>query len=620
MTSFSVTPGATAVRILPTATVVALGVAVAWRERGSVDAGNWLAYAIVAALVLAVVAGSGAATAAPRRTAGAAACLVGLAAWDALSLRWSAVPALARDEALLVVLYAVALLVPALSLRGPRDRLAASGVVVAALGGLAVATAVHLLRATSPEAVYAVGRLDFPISYPNAQAAIFLVGFWPAIALAARRELPVLARGLALGTAAGVAGGWLLAQSKGGGLGVLASTLVVLAVSRQRLRLVPPLGIVAALVGAWFLPLTAPFRAAADAQLPAIHHAAAAELTLMAVAAAAGLAYAIADRRVRLSEWTTGTLGYAALLLLVAAISTGCSVFYASVDDPADFFSAKWHAFKHLPGTESGSSHFTSLGSNRYDFWRVSLNELRDHPLAGVGARGFRAAYLQHRNSPETPARAHSVELDVLMETGVVGFVLLVGALGLAVAAFARRARDDLVALGALGAFACWLTHASVDWTWTFPSVCLPLFALVGSAAARDRAATLRNRAGLPLAVGAVALALGGFGLPWLSAHDVRAALAGRGDAATLDRARALDPLSIDPLLAEWALAPTPRAGIPPLVEALRMEPRSPDLLFALGRQQRLAGDRAAARRTLRHALRLDPGDPDILAQLQAAR
>jgi hypothetical protein len=614
----SVTPAPAVVRALPTATVVALGIAAAWRERGSVTAGNWLAYAIVAALVLAVVAASGAAVSPPRRLVAAAGCLTALAVWDALSLTWSPVPALARDEALLTALYAVALLVPALSLRGPVDRLAVSAFVVTALGGVAVATAVHLLGAATPDTVYLVGRLDFPISYPNAQAAMFLVGFWPALALGARRELPVLARGLALGAGAGLAGGWLMSQSKGGGVGVVASTIVVLAVSKRRLRLAPPLLVVAALVGASFLPLTAPFR---DPTIGAVHHAAAAELVVIAAAVLLGAAYAYADRRLTLSDWTANRIGYAALLLVVGSISTGSAVFYASVHDPGDYFEAKWKAFKRMPSTETGSSHFTSLGSNRYDFWRVSLDELSRHPLAGVGARGFRAAYLQHRRSPETPARGHSLELDTLMETGIVGFVLLAAALGLAVAAFARRARDDLVALGALGAFTCWLAQASVDWTWTFPALCLPLFALVGAAAAPDAAVPLSRRASYPLAAGAAALALGGFGLPWLSAHYVRVALSRSADPqAALDRARSLDPLSVDPLLAEWALAPTARAGIPPLVEALRKEPRSADLLFALGRQQRLAGDKAAARRTLRQALRLDPGDPDILAQLAKAR
>jgi hypothetical protein len=127
--------------------------------------------------------------------------------------------------------------------------------------------------------------------------------------------------------------------------------------------------------------------------------------------------------------------------------------------------------------------------------------------------------------------------------------------------------------------------------------------------------------AALALGAAAVAVAIGGFGPPWLSARYVQNALAGRGDAgAQLRRAAALDPLSVDPLLAHWALAPTPRAGIAPLLAAVRKEPRSPDLLFALGRQQLLAGRRAAGLHTLRRALALAPRDPGILAQLRSAR
>jgi O-antigen ligase/polysaccharide polymerase Wzy-like membrane protein/tetratricopeptide repeat protein len=293
-------------------------------------------------------------------------------------------------------------------------------------------------------------------------------------------------------------------------------------------------------------------------------------------------------------------------------------VFLHAHPHPRAWVAAKWTDFKHL-SAETGTSHLSSLGSNRYDFWRVALREFHAHPLAGIGSRGFRLAYLQNRRSAETPARSHSVELDALSETGIVGFLLLAAALGLVAAAVGRRARSDLVAVGALGAFACWLGQASVDWTWSFPAVGLPLFALVGIGAAHG-APPLRRRAALPLAACAAALAVGAFGLPWLAARYVDTALAHPADAAAdLRHAHALDPLSLDPYEARWALAPTPRAGIAPLRAALRQEPRSVDLLVMLGRQYRLAGDRAAARRLLREALARDPRDPTVLTELRAA-
>jgi hypothetical protein len=611
---------AAAIWAAPAALAVGLALVEAWRERGSIDAAHWLSSAIVGALVLAAVAASGAARAPTRRVAAAAACLAGLAAWDAASLLWSPTPELARNEALLTALYAVALLIPAISLRRPVDRVFATAVVVAGLGALAVATAVELVRTSSVDAVYIDGRLDFPISYPNAEAALCLVGLWPALALAARKTSPALGRALALGAAAALAAGWLLAQSKGGGLGIAVSTVVVFAVHRGRLRLVAPVAIVAALEAIAFYGLTQPYRALNGDELGAIHHAGKTALAVTGAAFVAGLVYALVDRRISLSEATTRRVGHAALLAVVASVATGGSVFYAAHRDPPEYVAAHWQSFKHVtPNT--GTSHFGSLGSNRYDFWRVALDEFRAHPLAGIGSRGFRNAYIQNRRSIETPARAHSVELDALSETGIVGFVLLALGLALACASFAGRARDDLVALGALGAFSLWLAHASVDWTWTFPSVGVPLFVLLGAAAAAPGRPVLRPRAGLPLAAAAAVLALAGFGLPWLSSRYVSSALAGSPNAAAdLDRARSLDPLSVDPLLARWALAPTPRAGIAPLFDALRLEPRSPDLWFELGRQYLRAGDRLHARIALRRAMALDPHDEALVAAYRAAR
>jgi O-antigen ligase len=342
---------------------------------------------------------------------------------------------------------------------------------------------------------------------------------------------------------------------------------------------------------------------------------------LVAAGALAGAVYALADRRVAVGPRATRVAGRLAALALVTVVVAAAAVFVVRVPEPRDFFAAQWHAFKHLPSSkDTSSTHLVSLGSNRYDFWRVALDTFANHPLAGIGSRGFRAAYLLHRRSPETPARSHSVELDALSETGIVGFLLLAAALVAAAAAVGRRARSDLVSAAALGAFACWLAHASVDWTWSFPAIGVPVFVLVGTGAAGG-GARLPGRVAAVLAAAAAALAIGAFGLPWLSARYVRAALDGSTHArADLQHARTLDPLSLDPLLAAWALAPTPEAGLPPLVTAARREPRSPDMLYLLGRQQVFAGRARAGVRTLERALRLDPGDPTILAALRRGR
>ncbi|TMK90854.1 MAG: hypothetical protein E6G42_09195, partial [Actinobacteria bacterium] len=119
--------------MLPTAAFAAASALVAWRDYGSIDAADWLPYAVVLGLVVAAVALSGAALLPGRLAAAAVVSLAALAGWVALSLTWSPLPELARDEALLTALYALTLLAPLLTLGTPAERRAAIAVVVGVL-------------------------------------------------------------------------------------------------------------------------------------------------------------------------------------------------------------------------------------------------------------------------------------------------------------------------------------------------------------------------------------------------------------------------------------------------------------------------------------------------------
>lgn len=607
-------------RIVPVAVVVACAGLAAWRDYGSIDAPDWLPYAIVVALVVAAIALSGAAFR-PEPLAGAGVlALFALAAWVGISARWSPAPSLARDEALLTALYALALLVPLLTIGSVLERLGAVAVVVAGLGALAVATELRLRYGAHPVTLYVNGRLDFPVSYPNADAAFFLVGFWPAIGLAARRAWPVVARAAALAAATALLAGWLLAQSKGGGIALLVSAVVFFAVCPARLRALPPTLVAAALVGAAFRPLTAPYRAASGDLADTVRHAGAVALVLVAVAAAIGLVYAALDRRVVVSPRAHRVLGFVALLALVGALAGGAGAFAATVDRPGHFLADKWRSFKTLPSTREGSSHLFSLGSNRYDFWRVALRTFEDHPLAGVGGRGFGAVYLQDGRSIETPQRAHSLELDELSETGIVGFVLLVLGLGLPLGVALVRARRSLLRAALAAGVVYWLVHSTVDWTWSFPALSLPALLLLGVAAVPERGRPLRPLAAVPIGVAAVALAVLAFAPPWLSNRYTNLAYAHPAQAASdLRRARFFDSLSTAPYEAQAALA-RGSAEIPPLRAAVRKEPRQVDLRYELGLAYLRAGRKAAAVRELEAALRLDPRSDDVARALRSAR
>ena len=226
-------------RVLPTAALAAAAWALAWVETGSTVSSDWLPYAFFAGLLLAAVLAAGALRPLPREAA-AVAALVGLAGWEALSISWSAVPPLARDEAVLTIFYAVVLLVPWLTVRTEGERLLAVAAVAAASGALAVAVGIDLRFGGDQVDHFYSGRLSFPISYPNAQSAVFLIGFWPAVVLASLRRAPVAARMLAAAGATAIAAGWLTAQSKGGVLAIAVSAALVFGLSPLRLRLLPP--------------------------------------------------------------------------------------------------------------------------------------------------------------------------------------------------------------------------------------------------------------------------------------------------------------------------------------------------------------------------------------------
>ena len=308
----------------------------------------------------------------------AAALLVGFALWTALSAAWSPVPSLARDDGLLALFYAVCLLTPLVTLRSaaiawPPPSSSSSG-----LGAFAVWTAVWLREAGDPELLYYAGRLDFPVTYWNGQAAMALVAFWPAVALAARQDVHAAIRALALGGATAMACLWLGTQSKGGGVALAVSAIVVFAVSGRRLRLLVPTAVVAVLGAFAAEPLTEPFRTDGQAFDDAVRHAGTVTLVL------AGHRRARGSRRMPSS---TGGFAFRTRRGCGpgASFSASCawrcwralSGFFAAVDHPVRATQDRWDEFRKLDHDASASTHFGALGSNRYDFWRRRLGRVR---------------------------------------------------------------------------------------------------------------------------------------------------------------------------------------------------------------------------------------------------
>jgi tetratricopeptide (TPR) repeat protein len=513
----------------------------------------------------------------PRTAVAALGLLAGFTLWSALSLAWAGDRGEAWDAAnrtlVYLAVYGIFLLWPWRARHGA----CLLGAYALGVAAIAAATLVSLLSSDDPYSFFIGGRYAEPVGYLNANCALFLSAVWPAAFLASRRETPWWLRGLFLASAGFLLEQAILPQSRGS-LFVLPVVLVLyvaLVPGRARSLLVlGPVCLTAYLVRGPLLDLYPAWR---DQTLPAALDALAEPLLGSAVALfALGTVYGLVDRFAplpsdvaRLGAWIVG------VLTGIAAVAAAL-VLLVVYGNPVTRAQDAWDEFSAGQQFEESSSYFgASLGSNRYDFWRVALGELRDSPVAGAGAGNFADAYLRERESPEEPLYPHSLPVMVLSQTGIVGGVLFFGFLGAALAAvWAGRSRrsplGNAVAGAAVVTFLYWALHGSLDWFWEFPGLAAPAFAWLGLAAALDRPVAVPaerpaewTRGRVPAAalytlivvVAAISLTL-----PWLAAREVeRAADTWRSspeDAyAILDRARLLNPLSARADLVAGAIA-----------------------------------------------------------------
>jgi len=497
-----------------------------------------------------------------RAAAWALAALTAFGVWTVLSLAWApdggAAEVTASRQLLLLGSFALPLVWP------PTARALTAGLAAAPLVALCGAlTALGGVLADPGSLVD--GRLAGPTGYPNASAALLVAGALPALVLGSRRELAVPARAAALAAAGALLGALVLTQSRGG-LAVFAIVFALaLLVLPGRLRLLIPTGIVVLVVCAALAPLLAVHSTAVEGGdvEAALREAVAALLTCVAVLAAIAAAYVTLDARVEIAPRTVRRASRGVAALAIGFVLLGAVGLAASGADVGGWLSDRVEDFKtpDYDRLESESSRFTGgLGSNRYDYWRVSAEIFADEPLGGSGAGNFIAPYLERRRGEKSTIYAHSVWLEALATLGAPGFLLLVAfvaALCLALGSVGRRAGPARwIVVGASLPLAVALVQGSVDWIGAFPVVTAPALALAGGAAALragGEAHAEGGRRAVPIATIAVLCIAAVLALPLLAA----ARLADRGFSNwranparaidDLERAAELDPLSATP-------------------------------------------------------------------------
>ncbi|HEX7059071.1 MAG TPA: tetratricopeptide repeat protein [Solirubrobacterales bacterium] len=548
----------------------------------------------------------------------------------AISLAWTPVRAAAPPDVFQIVAYAVLLVLGAWSvvLLGKEMRLV---LLIVGLAGVVVGVATVIAISTGSDyLLYLHGdaTLRFPIGYRNANAAFFLLCTLPLLSFASSSRAhwalraPLIA-GVTLLLCLAV-----LAQSRGSLPAVIVAVILLLAISPSRLRVVVHIAIAVLPVIVLLPELLRVFQYGdANPGVLPILHSVGGDIALACLGSLllALLVLGLLEPRVQLSPRQSRGISGALLIVAIAAVTVGLVAVFSANGGVGQFFEKRWDEFAHqgTPSFSSSSTRFgLNAGSNRGDIWRVALAEGADNPF-GAGAGAFQLAYLQDRESHETPRDPHSVEMLMFSELGVVGLALFAVFVGACVLAAIRSRRQGRVGaeLVAGGGAACayWFVQASYDWFWNYPAVTAIAIFLAGAIASPAlRTVDVDERrwprmAVIAALVGAVIVAT-----PFYLAErfgeegTTEAAVDPARALADLNRAADLNPFDPEPLLVKGVIAA--RLGDRALAEnafeeARSREPQNYASYYFLGKLHRSDAPQRALRE-LAVAHRLNPRDP----------
>ena len=401
-----------------------------------------------------------------------------LVVWVALSTRWAPLDDAAADDAERWALYGVAMLAGVLCWR---SRAAARLVEPAVAAGITLVTgyglAGRLIPALVPQtpSVTAAGRFEQPLTYWNASGMLAALGLVLCARIAGDRERPgwlrccAVAAGVALGTAV------VLSFSRGA-LAALAGGLLVLLVVAPTWSQLRGLAIVleTAALGLVAPVLSDAVRTLTGSAATRQHDGALVALAMLVVAAiGVGLMLwnlrnerdsRLREGRIALPRWAGGAAAAVVALLVLLPVLARDEGAPTSVN----------------PVTGATTARLTSLGSSRYDYWRVARDAWLEQPVAGLGTGGYAVAWLAARPKPERVRDVHSLPLEVLTELGLIGALLLL-ATGTGVVLAARRVltEDPALAAGPVAGLVVYAVHASIDWDWELPATGLVAITLV---------------------------------------------------------------------------------------------------------------------------------------------
>ena len=575
----------------------------------------------------------------------AIALLGGFALWTGLAATWSESAERSIVELGRAATY-LGVLVLAISLQG---RAAARHTINGLACAIGLVTLLAVLSRLHPQwfpandhVKFLAGserKLSYPLNYWNALAAFAAIGvpLLLGVALAART---LAAQALAAAVLPLSALCVYLTVSRGGALALVVGVVVFWLFVPRRLDTLATLFVAG--IGSTVLVSAASQRdALQDGLTTASATGQGSELIWLAAIVCGGVALlqvalGLAARHVQrpraLAPGRRATMfGSLALIAVVCAagVSTGA----------AGWAQEQWREFQApVMSTPQGSDDnvFSRLagvnGNGRYQFWQVAKKAQSSRALGGIGPGTFEFWWARHATTPGFIRDAHSLYLETLAETGLVGFALLIGMLLFFLCAAGVRSLRAPPGVrvwiaAAVAGIAAFMTSAAVEWVWELAAIActvMVLGAVIVSGRSEDEPHDdpgVRPRSRVARVAIALfgAIAIGAVAVPMAAALAMRdsrdAAADGRVRAAlaTSTTAGRLQPYAATPDL-QRALVLEGAADLLGAATAARAatidEPTNWRTWLVLARIEARRGESAAALHALRKANRLNRRSP----------
>jgi hypothetical protein len=334
-------------------------------------------------------------------------------------------------------------------------------------------------------------RLSYPLNYANGTGEFLAIGL-PLLLMIATRARTLAGQAAAAAALPVAAIGVVLTASRGGVLTAVVAIVVFYALTRDRLPklatgLAAAAGSAVVIAGLLDRPavydaLSGPAAVAERHQLALLLAGVCLAVALVQVAIGVAVRHPRRPRALQISRrgagWLTATGVAAALAVAIAAGAPGK-------------VAHQWQVFKQTDVTGVVSPNVyarlgTAAGSHRYQYWRAAVQAFESKPLTGIGPGTFQFYWAQHGSLYEFILNAHSLYLETLAETGVVGgaviaaFLLVLLGAGVVRAVRAPPGARTVLA-AATAALAAFGAAAAYDWVWQLPV--MPLVALLLGAA-----------------------------------------------------------------------------------------------------------------------------------------